>query len=89
MRSFDPKSVIGKRIAGFDHRAYRVANNSVNPSGPKTTMHDPIFTLDDGSTIEFVVEEHPDGAGYGVRAVLRRPRKKTSAEVDRGRWWPR
>lgn len=33
-------------------------------------MHDPIIIFDDGSRLVFIAEEHPDGAFYGVCALL-------------------
>ena len=40
--------------------------------GDHRTMHDPVIYLDDGSSIAFLVEEHPEGAEYGVNIVRRK-----------------
>ena len=43
-------------------------------SHTRVKMHDPTITLDDGSRLRFVVEEHPSGDGYGVHPVHVRPK---------------
>ena len=39
----------------------------------QTWMHNWVLTLDDGSQLALVVEEHPDGGEYGVDIVRREP----------------
>jgi hypothetical protein len=61
---FNPRHVIGRRIVAVEMNTVKVKDE-----GYGGRMHDPRITLDDGSTLRFVVEEHPEGAEYGVNIV--------------------
>lgn len=64
------RELVGKRITAF----------RANPSkdGAGGTYHDPCITLDDGTSLRFVVQETDEGASYGVLVVRTkaRPRSK-------------
>ncbi len=52
------RELVGRRIVAFDARPF--------PDDKGGTAHDSIITLDDGSTLEFKVEETDHGSDYGV-----------------------
>lgn len=69
--SINPKALIGRSIVAVDMQA-SVQGESRHD---RRTMHKPLITLDDGSVLYFVVEEHPEGAEYGVDIGRTKPKK--------------
>lgn len=69
----EAKRLIGRTIVAVDLNA---TWESEEGSKHRRLMHDPVFTLDDGSRLSFVVQEHPEGAEYGV-CPIRRGGKRT------------
>ena len=68
--SINPKALIGRSIVAVDMQA-SVQGESRHD---RRTMHKPLITLDDGSVLYFVVEEHPEGAEYGVDIGRTKPK---------------
>lgn len=61
MKAREAKRLVGRTIVAVDLQA------TWEGDGPnRVRMHKPRITLDDGSVLTFLVEEHPDGAAYGV-----------------------
>ena len=69
--SINPKALIGRSIVAVDMQA-SVQGESRHD---RRTMHKPLITLDDGSVLYFVVEEHPEGAEYGVDIGRKKTKK--------------
>lgn len=58
------KALVGRTIVAVD------LNASWQGEGlDRVRMHNPTIHLDDGTAIRFLVEEHPEGAEYGVDLV--------------------
>jgi hypothetical protein len=68
------KKLVGRTIVDVD------MDEGWEGDGPqRVRMHSPTVTLDDGSLLRFVVEEHPEGGEYGVDIVrVPAPKKKRS-----------
>ena len=64
------KAIIGRTIV--DAQPHTSLEGEV--PGLRRQMHDWELTLDNGRVVRFLVEEHPDGADYGVDIVLVRMR---------------
>lgn len=67
MNAKQAKRLVGRKIVAVD-----LGGRWEGDGGCRVWMHDPTITLDDGSRLRFVVEEHPIGADYGV-SIVRRP----------------
>lgn len=63
------REIVGKRIVAFDPGAAIAGSGLL-----ATTMHDPTITLEDGSKLVFLTEEHPNADNYGVWIGRVRPR---------------
>lgn len=61
--SFNPKWLLGRTIVAVEMNTARVRPAN---GGEARTMHQPVIFLDNGASIGFTVEEHPDGAEYGI-----------------------
>ena len=61
------KQLVGRTIVRAE------PNSGVDEKSESDWMHDWVLTLDDGSQLAFVVEEHPDGGEYGIQIVRRKP----------------
>lgn len=64
MKKSEAKRLIGRTIAAIDLDA-----SWEGEGRNRVLMHAPTITLDDGTTLRFVVEEHPEGGEYGVDIV--------------------
>lgn len=71
MANLNPKNLVGRRIVAVDMQA-SVQGESRHD---RRTMHKPLITLDDGSVLYFVVEEHPEGFEYGVDIGRVKPKR--------------
>lgn len=69
MMPHDAKRLIGRKIVAVDLQGTWETDLY---GGGRRYMHDPRITLDDGSVLRFVVEEHPAGSPYGVDIVRER-----------------
>ena len=74
----EAKRLIGRTIVAVDLRSHWESRDS---GKQRTLMHDPVLTLDDRSQVSFAVEEHPEGAGYGIKPV-RRGGKRTRMALE-------
>jgi hypothetical protein len=72
MNQRELKKIIGKKIVALDMRGQM-------DNGRK--IYDPLFTLEDGTKISFVVQETNDGAYYGVKIAIHGKRKTKEAEA--------
>lgn len=64
---FNPRSIIGKRVVRVEMNAYRAGSGF----GARV-MHQPEIYFEDGSSIAFNTEEHPEGAEYGTDIIYRK-----------------
>lgn len=66
-RMVSARELVGRRIVAFRPGTH-VEDGKV--------MHEPAIDLDDGTTLVFMAEEHPQGEEYGVwigRVIHKRP----------------
>ena len=70
MSRLNPKLLVGRKIVRVEMHPHVEGNGT-----DARTMHDPIIYLDDGSSLAFLAEEHPEGAEYGVHIIRRRKRR--------------
>lgn len=60
-RMVSARELVGRTIVAFEPNAHTVHD------GPtRRVMHAPTITLDDGSVLWCMTEEHPDAAEYGT-----------------------
>lgn len=64
--------LVGRTITGFDSRPF----DDDDCSGKKIrTCYDPVFTLDNGARVYFVVDETDNGSCYGIRPYYQRKKR--------------
>lgn len=63
------KALVGRKIVKAESNAHWEGERST-----RTRMHNWELTLDNGRTVRFMAEEHPEGGEYGVDIVLVRMR---------------
>ncbi len=65
------KQLVGRTIVAVTPRAFRTGR-----PGRNEWSYEPIFMLDDGSRVRFVVDETESGDGYGVTPCRDVPSKE-------------
>ncbi len=78
-RMVSARELLGRTIVAFDPGTSVEAGQYTDgsPTSERARMHTPRITLDDGSTLYFVTEEHPAGVFYGT-FIGRTNRPRTS-----------
>jgi hypothetical protein len=66
MTYFIPRWVEGRRIVKVELRSQKDENG---------THHDPVFILDNGARVTFLVTESNTGGFYGVQPIYAKPEK--------------
>lgn len=71
----EAKRLVGRTIAAVDLGGSWETDIH---GGSRVYMHFPTVTLDDGTVLSFIAEEHPSGdSTYGIEICARRPRRET------------
>ncbi len=70
--SFNPKWIIGKRVRAVKMNSFHPRDGYAGIDYGRT-MHHPVIEFEDGSEVVFQTEEHPEGDGYGVSIIYRKP----------------